>query len=311
MKKISFFANSDIGKMRSNNEDAYVAQWIWNDKNLLAVAIDGVGGYEGGEVAADIAKTSIVSYLEKYPNGERRELLKQAVIHANNEIYRQREKSEEYKEMSCVLTAILVELDEKLIHMAHVGDTRFYQFVDREIQKLSHDHSLVGYREEIGDLTEEEAMKHPQRNVISKDVGSEYLDNNNEYIEIATFTLMPNSTLLLCSDGLTDMLSSKQILSILSNEDSIEGQVNQLIKCANDMGGRDNITVVLIKVETNEPLEPILIIKEDDISNISIKEKELMLEIDNINHARKSYKLVGIISCIFLLIIALVFWAIL
>lgn len=248
MGTITFFGNTDMGQIRSNNEDAFIAQHIWDEKHILAVAIDGVGGYEGGEIAASLAQKSIVEYLESYSNGERLELLKQAVIFANNRIYSERKSLPQYSSMSCVLTAILVEIESKRINMAHIGDTRLYQFANREIVKLSHDHSLVGYREEIGELTEEEAMKHPQRNVIGRDVGSQFLESSgNDYIEVESFPLIPNSILLLCSDGLCDMITSEQMRIELEKEIPIKEKVDNLINEANKAGGKDNVTVVLVE----------------------------------------------------------------
>lgn len=248
MGTITFFGNTDMGQIRSNNEDAFIAQYIWDEKHILAVAIDGVGGYEGGEIAASLAQKSIVEYLESYSNGERLELLKQAVIFANNRIYSERKSLPQYSSMSCVLTAILVEIESKRINMAHIGDTRLYQFANGEIVKLSHDHSLIGYREEIGELTEEEAMKHPQRNVIGRDVGSQFLENSgNDYIEVETFPLISNSILLLCSDGLCDMITSEQMKAELGKTLPVKDKVNNLIKEANKAGGKDNVTVVLIE----------------------------------------------------------------
>ena len=248
MRTITFFGNTDMGQIRSNNEDAFIAQHIWDKKHILAVAIDGVGGYEGGEIAASLAQKSIIEYLESYSNGERLELLKQAVIFANNRIYSERKNLPQYSSMSCVLTAVLVETESKRINMAHIGDTRLYQYTNGEIVKLSHDHSLVGYREEIGELTEEEAMKHPQRNVIGRDVGSQFLESSgDDYIEVESFPLIPNSILLLCSDGLCDMITSEQMRTELEKEISVKEKVDNLIKEANKAGGKDNITVVLVE----------------------------------------------------------------
>ncbi|MBQ8542665.1 MAG: serine/threonine-protein phosphatase [Bacteroidaceae bacterium] len=248
MDTIIFSGNTDMGQKRSNNEDAFIAQSLWNGNYILAAAIDGVGGYEGGEVASALAQQKIVEYLETYPNGERSELIKQAVVYANNAIFAERQNQPEYGSMSCVLTAVLVEVDKKLIHMAHVGDTRLYQYTYGHIMKLSHDHSLVGYREEIGELTELEAMSHPQRNVISRDVGSKLLEGNeSDYVEAATFPLLPNSTLLLCSDGLCDMITSEQMKECIEGKGILKEKVASLIAAANKAGGKDNITVVLIE----------------------------------------------------------------
>ena len=253
MDKILYIGKSDMGRMRSNNEDANIAQIIWDENHVLGVAIDGVGGYEGGERAAAIAKETIVSYLEKHPDGEKLDLLKYAVVEANNKIEDERQTKKQFPNMACVLTACLVEIGKKRINMVHVGDTRLYQYYRNALIKLSHDHSLIGYREEIGNLTEEEAMNHPERNLINRLVGETFhrLDDK-DFIEAATFPLLPNSTLLLCSDGLYDMLTSAEIVSVLKQSISLKNKAKELIRNANEKGGKDNITVVLIDYTGDE-----------------------------------------------------------
>ena len=251
-EQLTFFGLSDMGKQRTNNEDAFVAEKL-DEKTLLAVAIDGVGGYEGGEVAAEIAQTEIPRYMRDFRNGERLELLKQAVVYANNAIYDRRLVDTARSSMSCVLTAAVIDVQRKVIDMVHVGDTRLYQYHDGNLVKLSHDHSLIGYREEVGDLTEEQAMHHPQRNVISRDVGSEKHEiEDRDFLEAAEFPLQSNSTLLFCSDGLTDLVTSKQIVSVLSQNISLEKKTQTLIDFANDAGGKDNVTVVLVEYKSDE-----------------------------------------------------------
>lgn len=244
---ISFYGDTDLGRNRSNNEDAFIVQNIWEDHVVLAAAIDGVGGYEGGEVAALIAKETIVDYLKEFPNGERADLIKQAVVEANNAINSAREEDGNHPNMSCVMTAVLIDTNSGYLHMAHIGDTRLYQYSDGKIEKLSHDHSLVGYREEIGALTEEEAMRHPQRNVIGRDAGSQFLDINTDLVETASFPLVSKTTYILCSDGLSDMLTSSMMMEILKGDSGVEEKVNALINKANEEGGKDNITVVLVE----------------------------------------------------------------
>ena len=303
MRLMTFFGNTDMGKIRTNNEDAFIAQNIWNENHILAVAIDGVGGYDGGEVASGLAQKLIVEYLENYSNGERLELLKQAVIYANNTIFAERKNLPHYSSMSCVLTAVLIEVEEMRINMAHVGDTRLYQFANNQLVKLSHDHSLVGYREEIGELTEEEAMRHPQRNVIGRDVGSTFLENGNtDYVETATFPLLPHSTLLLCSDGLCDMVTSNQMIDILQQTISIEEKVNALITAANNAGGKDNITVILIETEFEE--EPQTIIEEvvEPIDFKDVEEKEINMPQQTIEKSNNKHKV-----CTWIWVIVFVF----
>jgi len=266
MQKTSFFGNTDPGKQRQNNEDAFVVQPIWDEDHILGVAIDGVGGYEGGEVAAEIARTTIVEYLEKFPNGERLILLKQAVTEANNRILEERQKQPNLSRMSCVLSACIVEIEKKQINMVHIGDTRLYQFHNGELTKLSHDHSDVGYREDIGDLSETEAMNHPNRNEINRMLGEESHDmDDRNFLEAKTFPLLPNTVLLLCSDGLTDLVTKAEITTVLNQQETLQQKTQQLIDKANDKGGKDNITVVLIDYQNDEEnIEDVDIIENRD-----------------------------------------------
>lgn len=257
-EKLIYYGQTDMGRQRTNNEDAFVVEQL-DEHTVLAVAIDGVGGYEGGEVAAAIAQKEILAYLKKYNRGERLELLKQAVVAANNAIVECRQIDPERANMSCVLTSALIDRERKVVDMVHVGDTRMYQFHHGMLSKLSHDHSLIGYREEIGDLTEEEAMHHPQRNMISRDVGSAWHEvSDPDFLEAAEFPLLPNSTFLLCSDGLTDLITSKQIVAILEQPVSLEEKTHALIDAANNAGGKDNITVVLVEYQSEEIVSPII-----------------------------------------------------
>lgn len=277
--KISIFGKTDMGRVRTNNEDAFVAQKLWDDNTYLAIAIDGVGGYEGGEIAAAIAQKTIPEFLLASSNGERVELLKQAVTAANNAIYEAREADPEHGQMSCVLTAALIDVAQRQISMAHVGDSRLYGFHLGTLKKLSHDHSLIGYREEIGDLSEEEAMHHPQRNVIGRDVGSQkHKANDDDFIEALVFPLLPNTILLLCSDGLTDLVTSSTIASVLRQKGSLEEKADALIKEALDAGGKDNVTVVLFEYQSDEP-EPVPAEKTEEGKPVEkAKEKDVVAD---------------------------------
>lgn len=278
-EKLTYYGLSDMGRQRTNNEDAFVAEQL-DENAILAVAIDGVGGYEGGEVAAEIAQTEIPKYLHEFKNGERIELLKQAVISANNAIYERRQLDTARSNMSCVLTSAIVDKGRKVVDMVHVGDTRIYQYRQRELRKLSHDHSLIGYREEVGDLTEEQAMHHPQRNVISRDVGSaKHEVEDRDFLEAEEFPLLPNSIFLLCSDGLTDLITSKQIVSILEQTITLEEKTQKLIDAANEAGGKDNITVVLVEYQAEEE-ENIVMSDNVDVKSPMIKESQTEKEMD-------------------------------
>ena len=270
---------TDTGKRRTNNEDAFVAEKL-DDNAVLAVVIDGVGGYEGGEVAAEIAQREIPSYLKEFNRGERLELLKQAVVCANNTIFDRRQLDTARPNMGCVLTSALIDADRKVIDMVHVGDTRMYQYHNGELLKLSHDHSYVGYCEEIGELTEEQAMHHSRRNEISRSVGEErHGVSDQSFLEAEEFQLLPNTILLLCSDGLTDMITSKQIVAILERDLSLDEKAQALIDAANEAGGKDNITVVLVEYQAEEETElgliqedPVQTAEESNNENLSAKQ---------------------------------------
>jgi len=247
--EVTFFGATDIGKVRTNNEDTFIAQTIWDDRHILLVVIDGMGGEEGGEVAAEIARSSIVRYLEEFQNDTLLNLIKRAVADANNEIVRSKEAQPQYRRMGCVATAGIIDLDEKTLSIAHVGDSRLYRYSHGELTKLTHDHSLVGYQEEQGILTEEQAMKHPRRSVIERCLGSDnHLADDASFIEAAVFPLFDEETYLFCSDGLSDVLTSSEIEGCLSPKSSPENECCKLITNANNAGGKDNITVVIAHI---------------------------------------------------------------
>ena len=147
--------------------------------------------------------------------------------------------------MSCVLTATLINLETGQMSVCHIGDTRLYVLKGGVLTKITSDHSLVGPKEESGQYTEEQAMRHPQRNIITRSVGKDILHWGTEYIQTHTLQLEP-CTLLLCSDGLYDMVHSQTTTQILSEKASVEERVNKLINAALEAGGKDNVTVIVI-----------------------------------------------------------------
>lgn len=245
-KHITFTAITDVGKHRDHNEDSFVCGTI-ADSYILTVVIDGVGGYNGGEIASKLAVDKITECLSPLqPADDKGKALCQAIVEANNLIMVEQYKHPQFKKMACVLTAILVCPDEKRVYMSHVGDTRLYEFSENQLIKLSHDHSPVGILEEKGLLTEEEAMTHPRRNIIERCLGQKTYQTNEPDIENAVFDLKEGSTFLLCSDGLTDMVNSKEIIQILSSDDNLDDKAKALIEAANNAGGKDNVTVLLL-----------------------------------------------------------------
>ena len=175
-------------------------------------------------------------------------MLREAVIFANNRIVEERSLDPRFSEMCCVLTAAVADATAGAVCFVHVGDTRMYRYRKGLLQKLTKDHSFVGLREDAGEITEREAMSHPQRNQILREVGSTiHRIDDEDFMQYGTEELLPGDGLLLCSDGLTDMVTAKQIANILATSVALNTKVNNIIALANEAGGHDNITVVLLK----------------------------------------------------------------
>ncbi|MBC7926525.1 MAG: protein phosphatase 2C domain-containing protein [Bryobacteraceae bacterium] len=233
---------SDAGRRRGNNEDRFHAD---GERGIFFV-IDGVGGQAAGEKAADTACEFLRARLERL-TGTVPVRIREAIALANNEIYRLAQTNDDWHGMACVLTVAVVEDGE--VHIGQVGDSRLYLIQAGEIRKLTHDHSPVGEREDRGELDELSAMRHPRRNEVYRDVGTkEHSPDDSDFIEISRELLPAESVLLLCSDGLSDLITSKQILSIVEgNAGNPDSAVRGLIEAANQAGGKDNVTVVLVE----------------------------------------------------------------
>jgi hypothetical protein len=150
--------------------------------------------------------------------------------------------------MCCVLTAAVADAAAGVVYFAHVGDTRLYRYRKNKLEKLTRDHSFVGLREDAGEISESEAMNHPQRNQILREVGSAiHRIDDEDFIEYGREEFVPGDYLLLCSDGLTDLVTVKQISAIIATSVALNTKINNLIELANEKGGHDNITIVLLK----------------------------------------------------------------
>jgi serine/threonine protein phosphatase PrpC len=228
------------GLVRENNEDAYYC----DDEQGLYIVIDGMGGHRAGEVAARIALETLQQELSKKERTQTKERIRQAIIAANNMIIEQSEMHQEWRNMQCVLTVAMLE--DNHIVIGHVGDTRLYKISADAIRKVTHDHSPSGILEEVHHMSELEAMQLPNRNEVYRSLGAEYIQPNNyEFVELLTEPVMPNESILLCSDGLSDCLTSEHIREIIRQHKPYSASiVNHLIQAANMAGGKDNITVI-------------------------------------------------------------------
>ena len=236
---------SDPGRVRENNEDRF---HVDADRGIFIV-VDGVGGQAGGETAAETALLQLRTRLER-ESGSPEERLREGITLANNEVFRLSRTNAEWDGMACVLTAALVE-DEELT-IGHVGDSRLYRIRPGVIDKLTHDHSPVGQREDAGEIDELEAMRHPRRNEVYRDVGSaRHTPGDDDFVEIVRTPFAPDEALVLCSDGLSDLVTSRQILDTATRHaGDPEAVVKQLIAEANRAGGKDNVTAIYVEGES-------------------------------------------------------------
>lgn len=234
------FSHSDTGRQRRGNEDAYL------ERAPLFVVADGMGGAQGGEVASRIAIEHFATGFDAAAASDPANVLADRAAAANAEIYARARERTELAGMGTTLTAAYVGPTE--VSFAHVGDSRAYRFHDGELERLTHDHSLVEEMIRQGQLTEAEAEEHPQRSIITRALGPE----PDVAIDMITLDGVDGDVYLLCSDGLTSMVPEGEVARIIAGRKSLASAGRRLIAAANKAGGRDNITVVLFRLEDLE-----------------------------------------------------------
>lgn len=242
------FYLTDPGKVRDHNEDSVIITKNTNMEYLMAVA-DGMGGHSAGEVASSIA----ISYLGKHFNdtflnldkSEAVSWLRNTVTEINTLIFQHEKDHPESKGMGTTLVIAVITKD--YILFGNIGDSSGFVMKDDKLHKVTYDHTLVNLLVSAGELTREEALEHPKKNVLMKALGA------NDPIEIDVFDCdMDVSEILLCSDGLTNMLEKEQIEHVLLEDVDIEDKVIKLIRKANNRGGTDNISVAYLIREVGE-----------------------------------------------------------
>jgi len=227
---------TDPGRVRDENEDRYYV----DDERGVFLVVDGVGGHAGGETAAEIAVDVISGSVGAKAS------IPEAIASANNAIYERACSDESLQGMACVLTLAVIQEDK--VTIGHVGDSRLYLIWNGAMRKLTSDHSPVGEREDRGELSEEEAMLHPRRHEVFRDVGSRPRQAGaEEFVEVKEFLLKPDAAVLLCSDGLSDCLTSAEMSEIIECYDGDPVQTAlDLVEAANEAGGTDNITAIFL-----------------------------------------------------------------
>jgi PPM family protein phosphatase len=234
---------TDTGRRRMGNEDAYVFK-----PPFFAIA-DGMGGARAGEIAAGLA----ANVLEHGQVPHSADGIVGLIDEANRRIWERSVQDPDTAGMGTTVTAALVDADDGKVVIGHVGDSRAYLYRDSRLEQLTTDHSLVVELVESGILTPEEAERHPQRSAITRAVGTE------PTVEVDAFSVdgQPGDLYLICSDGLTDMLTADEVEEIIEEKDADPTRTaNALVAAANERGGEDNITVVLFEVvETDAVVE--------------------------------------------------------
>lgn len=239
---MQIFSKTDRGRVRTDNQDAYFAGKITDD-SVFAVVCDGMGGANAGNVASELAVRHISEYvIRSYRDGmnmtDTEKTLKNAIVSANISLYDKAVNNAELAGMGTTAVAVFVKDGTAVI--AHVGDSRIY-LVNGEIKQLTRDHSVVQSLIESGEITPEDAKVHPRKNVITRALGAE----EDVAVDSDCLNLSNGDTLLLCSDGLTNFLDDKDILTVFQNND-ISAVAERLVEEANKNGGGDNITVVTV-----------------------------------------------------------------
>ena len=237
------FAKSDIGKARDINQDYYYIPSSDDDLKLFILA-DGMGGYNGGEVASKLATESVKNYIEnnfnqiEHTRDEILKLIKNAAEYANMVVFEKSKMQEELQGMGTTLDICFIYNNK--IYIGHVGDSRVYRIRGEIIRKLTKDHSYVQQLVEDGKITREEANNHPKKNMLTKALGC------TAYVvpDIRARNWEKGDILVMCSDGLTNMVEEKEIYLVVKQNP--ETAPNKLIELANEAGGYDNITVITI-----------------------------------------------------------------
>lgn len=237
------FCETDTGKSRTVNQDAYMARLL-DDGTAFAVVCDGMGGAKAGNVASTTAANTVYDYVIRswqpgMTDSQIKNLLCSAVMSANVEIYDSSLTDDQLKGMGTTVVAVI--MSENIAHIVHVGDSRAYLISGNNISQITTDHSMVQKMVETGQLTADEARLHPKKNVITRALGV----GENVNVDYNEVSCLNDDMILVCTDGLSNMVESDKMLSIIS-QNNIENCATALVGQANLNGGMDNITAVII-----------------------------------------------------------------
>lgn len=251
MTFLKFTVESDIGRKRIVNEDR-VAFLEHPDNFKLAILADGMGGHNAGDVASEMAIEEMTTYFlntaatQLSSTEEKKQWMLEGIKIMNEKIHKHSLTNEGCQGMGTTLIAVLIEGNQCLI--GHIGDSRLYYFTPQNVTLITRDHSYVNILVEYGEISEEEAANHPQKNFIVKSLGTESTIDPDFY----ELTLEQSAYVLICSDGLSNKITTDEMAAILTLPMSLDEKGKKLVQLANDSGGEDNISVILLSVNDKE-----------------------------------------------------------
>jgi serine/threonine protein phosphatase PrpC len=250
MLTLEFASLSDRGRVRLNNEDACghivpATPAELAEKGAVFVVADGMGGHRGGEIASRIAVRTILAFYSADGEQNRSQALAFAFREANKTIIEESVADSALFGMGTTCTALAIH--EGRAYFAHVGDSRGYMLRDGVLSQITNDHSIVGEMVRSGIISDEDARHHPKRNVITRSLGAQ--EDTAADIPAIPLRVQAGDVFMLCSDGLTTYLSDQDVATLLS-DGTPEEACKKMVKMANEAGGRDNITVMVIAVRS-------------------------------------------------------------
>lgn len=238
------FGITDKGKVRSANQDAYRLSLSPDGEYVLAALCDGMGGVHDGEIASAVAADSFMQYAEdmlrREPKSDAAQVLREAAAYANLKVYDRAFRDESCRGMGTTLVAALVRPEDAAV--VNIGDSRCYWLADAQLQQVTRDHSLVQSMVDRGLITEDEARSHPRKNVIMRAVGLERTIRS----DIFRLDIRPGDALLLCSDGLSNLVDAGEMESLLLASSDDDAVCRELLRMALDRGAPDNVTLALV-----------------------------------------------------------------
>jgi len=243
---LEYAFKSDRGKARENNEDSFcIITGLERFPNVFIIA-DGMGGHNSGEVASRTAVATAEKYIRQY-NEELKgqtdiqQVIRDAITETNTAVYNQ--SMENIDNLGMGTTFVMAVVTQNMLHVGHVGDSRAYLIRGDGITQITTDHSFVEEMVRNGSITREEAENHPQKNLITRALGC----SEEIQIDLYSCKIFEDDCILLCTDGLTNMLSEEEILSTVLEAKDMDTACSELVNKANDRGGHDNITVIAIR----------------------------------------------------------------